>query len=107
MKYSEVESERRAVRELERTVADNATHLRWVGGVPIGQTAKELLALEDLDHARTLRMDGIARRLGQVVRRGPTDHERRIAAEDRRQRELRGELVPFDPWLGAPGSVRR
>ena len=107
MKYSEAESERRAVHALERIVADRVGHTQVLGGVPLGQTAKELLALEDLDHARTLRMDGIARRLDQVVCRGPTDHERRVAAEQLRQRQLRGERVVVDPWLTAPGSVRR
>jgi hypothetical protein len=101
------ESERRAVRELERIVADDATHAKVVDGVLLGLTDKELLAHEKLDHARTVRSDGRARRLGIEVDRPPTDYERRLAAEELRQRQLRGERVTVDPWTSSPGSVRR
>lgn len=67
-----------------------------------GSIVERDLAAEELYHHTIKRLDRL-----QGVDSGPTDYERRRAAEDLRQRQLRGERVLIEPWMTAPNSVRR
>ena len=71
-----------------------------------GLNAAQLLERERQDHEQVVRLDEFEQRLGRTICRAPTDYERRLWAEELRQRQLRGGRI--EPWMMMdPSAVRR